>query len=591
MQRRQMTVWVVIAAAMLTFFVGLGRGQLFDEDESLNAECGREMFVRGDWIVPTFNHELRTAKPILTYWFMLTSYHLFGVSEFAARFWSAVLGVGTCVLTYHIGCRLFSRRAGFFAGVILASCMMFTTVARASTPDSILIFFITLALFLYVRTRSWDGSDEAAVLPARWTAFLPVYAVMSVAVLAKGPIGVLLPCCIIGLFATLEAVRRNPAVIAPDASTARAARLGRWVARWVNPVTFFKMGLRMRPDLILLCVALIALPWYVAVGMATDGAWLKGFLGNHNVGRFLEPMENHGGPIFYYLIAIMLGFAPWSVFLPLAVRHGIARLRDGGSDRQSVLFLFCWAGVFVGFFSLARTKLPNYVLPCYPALALLSACLIDCVPWDVKDVAGRRYRWAVGSLAVVGLGLVVGLSVTAALILPGEWWVGLAGLFPLAGGLWAWWQLEHGQGELARRTVLVSSVLFVVVTFGLVGPQISEHQDGGFLADALPEQSAASAKIATFRYSPPGLVYYTERRIDHCRELEDVAAHLSGENHFLATRAERLEQLKPYLPAGVEVIARKRQFLRLDDDIVLLGRRNANRPAVIASGKRETRTR
>ena len=106
---RGLPKWTIVAGmALLMFFVGLGTPQLFDEDEPKNAECGREMFVRGDWLVPTFNEELRTDKPILVYWFMLTSYHVFGVSEFAARFWSAALGVGTCLLTYNIGRVLFS---------------------------------------------------------------------------------------------------------------------------------------------------------------------------------------------------------------------------------------------------------------------------------------------------------------------------------------------------------------------------------------------------------------------------------------------------------------------------------------------------
>ncbi len=112
MERRGPLWAVVFCSAMLTFFLGLGTAQLFDEDEPKNAECGREMFARGDWLVPTFNEELRTDKPILVYWFMLASYHLFGVTEFAARFFSAVLGVGTCLLTYHIGRVLFSRAWG-----------------------------------------------------------------------------------------------------------------------------------------------------------------------------------------------------------------------------------------------------------------------------------------------------------------------------------------------------------------------------------------------------------------------------------------------------------------------------------------------
>ena len=106
MRKEVMRQVCVVGAAVVVFFTLLGRPYLWDEDEPKNAECAREMLEAGNWVVPQFNYALRTDKPILLYWLMLTSYHAFGVTEFAARFWSAALGVGTVWLTYGIGRRL-----------------------------------------------------------------------------------------------------------------------------------------------------------------------------------------------------------------------------------------------------------------------------------------------------------------------------------------------------------------------------------------------------------------------------------------------------------------------------------------------------
>ncbi|HEY1068550.1 MAG TPA: glycosyltransferase family 39 protein, partial [Pirellulales bacterium] len=139
--------------AVCVLFCNLGAAQLFDEDEPKNAACGAEMFARGDWITPTFNEDLRTDKPILVYWLMLTSYHVFGVSEFSARFWSAVLGVGTLLLTVNIGATLFNKRMGFWAGAALLASPLFVMISRAATPEATLTFCATLATWCFVQAH------------------------------------------------------------------------------------------------------------------------------------------------------------------------------------------------------------------------------------------------------------------------------------------------------------------------------------------------------------------------------------------------------------------------------------------------------
>src|SRR5262245_21200919 len=202
----------VAAIAAVMFFSGLGLTHPWDEDEPKNAVCGQEMFERGDWIVPTFNGQLRTDKPILLYWCMLAAFNLFGVSELTARLPSALAGVGSIVFVFHLGRLMFDRRTGLIASCLAASSLYFCLLARASTPDSLLIFCITASLTAFVAgvaarrggtfngVESGDVSQRVAVIEHGLPdiALVGMYFCVGLAVLAKGPIGIVMPLGIVG---------------------------------------------------------------------------------------------------------------------------------------------------------------------------------------------------------------------------------------------------------------------------------------------------------------------------------------------------------------------------------------------------------
>src|SRR5882724_9872217 len=191
----------------------------------------------------------------------------------------------------------------------------------------------------------------------------------------------------------------------------------------------------MRPLTAIFAAAAVALPWYWAVGLATDGEFLRGFFFEHNLGRATETMEHHGGTVFFYPLAILVGFFPWSVFaVPLAI-DTVLQLRRRDRLHAGYLLAVCWVGVYVVLFSLARTKLPSYVTPCYPALALLVGDYVDRWSRQSAAVAGRWLPVAFGCLALAGVAIAVAVPMASKLYLPGEEWVGLLGLTPLAGGV------------------------------------------------------------------------------------------------------------------------------------------------------------
>ena len=274
----------IFAIAGAVFFINLGGPKLWDRDEPRNAGCAREMLARNDWVVPMFNNELRVHKPVLLYWFMMTAYAVFEDQELAARFWSAVCGLGTALATYHIGRRLFTAQIGLWSAAILSSCMMFPVAARAATPDSVLIFFTTLATLVYVygafpsqepspRQLACAARSARAYFPRSWAAAALMYALMGMAVLAKGPIGVILPTAVIGMFLLLVRLPSS------GASPCRPRHLlGRTLFHWLRPFAprhFLATCWSMRPLTALAASLAIALPWYV-VGLRTTAIGREG---------------------------------------------------------------------------------------------------------------------------------------------------------------------------------------------------------------------------------------------------------------------------------------------------------------------------
>lgn len=615
---------LILVVAGLVFFTNLGAAGLFDEDEPKNAACAQEMFARGDWIVPTFNHQLRTDKPILLYWLTLAAYQCLGVSELSARLASAVLATGTALVTYHLGRMLFSPTAGLWAAVIVSTSLMFDVVARAATPDSTLVFFTTLTLATYVgvvargrsggfATAAADGRAQSHLLGSL-PATAALYGAMGLAVLAKGPVGVVLPVAALGLFLVCLAERRSP----PEEIAVAARGMQRWwrsaiawLLRTFTPGRLLLATGQLRPLAGLIVVALVALPWYVAVGLATRGEWLAGFLGNHNVGRFVSAMENHRGPIFYYVLAIMIGFFPWSIFLTLTTLDAARRLRARHPHWPSYLLLVCWTLLYVVFFSLARTKLPNYVLPVYPALAVLTAALVEHWLHEPAALSPRLLRVALGSLCVVGVGTTIGVGIAAWLLLPGDLPLALVGLIPLAGGgaaLYFHRRATHastpeqrgsaaapvadqaggandggrahgdpavfrpgsttlGVAPIATRraalAVAITAVAFSVSLFGWASHRVGRHQTSRPLLAAAREASAGPVRLAAYGYFEPSLVFYARTEVLRPRTTDELAALVHDDPSLhVVVRASDMDALADVLPPGAEVIYRHRRFLR-----------------------------
>jgi 4-amino-4-deoxy-L-arabinose transferase-like glycosyltransferase len=524
-------VALIVIAGGLLFFPNLGGHSLWDVDEAHNAECAREMRATGDnWRVPTFNYALRTDKPALLYWLIWAAYDWFGVTEFAARFWSAVCGVGSMLVTYALGRRLFSPATGLLGALVLGSSIMFCIASHAATPDALLIFFVLLTLFFFWCDYQ-DGRDGWLV----WTG-----ASAALAVLAKGPVGLLLPAAVIVLFLAWE----------------RRLRL---LLKWQYLVGCLIFGV-------------LALPWYIAVTVETKRQFLWGFFLRHNVERFLGPMDGHSGWVIYHPLALLAAFAPWSAFLGLTVWSAVGRRARDDRLPPAYRFLWCWLGLWLVFFSLAGTKLPNYLLPAYPALALLTARFL--VRWQAGAIGPGHSLMgvALGCLALVGVvvggGLLAASGVTGLVPLRGRelpelapW--AAAGLLPVAAAVWAWRWLRREQRGWAVGVVAVAC-MGMVGLLAAFGPAAVDGRK-------LPKQLAAEierhmtgreAAVGCYHYYQPSLVFYTRRQVVRFDADQEALDHLhSPTQAFLLVPREHWARLSALVDAPCRVVTHRSDFV------------------------------
>ncbi|PMB00472.1 glycosyltransferase [Fischerella thermalis CCMEE 5268] len=375
------TLWLILVGG-IAFFWHLGSIGLIDETEPLFAEASRQMYTTGDWITPFFNGKTRFDKPALIYWCQAIAYSIFGVNEWAVRLPSAIAAMAVIGLAFYtVQWQLAkqdaleqvfhpSRRwltAGVVAAVMALNPEMIVW-GRTGVSDMLLTGCIGSALLCFflgyasqegsgIRDRKQGGYGEYHTphtpptvpnphLPKKW--YLACYVLIAGAILTKGPVGIVLPGLIISAFLLY---------------------LGK----------FREVMREMRLLLGMLIILVLSLPWYMLVIWRNGWNYINSFFGYHNIERFTEVVNGHTAPWYFYFLVVLLGFAPYSVYLPLSM----ARLKfwqrkywcSQERSQQLGLFAFFWFVSIFGFFTIAVTKLPSYVLPLMPAAAILVGLL------------------------------------------------------------------------------------------------------------------------------------------------------------------------------------------------------------------------
>ncbi|MCK3685480.1 glycosyltransferase family 39 protein [Maribellus sp. YY47] len=319
-------VYILLISLML-FFSFLGGTCVFQVAEARNSECAREMLEHKNWVVPTFNGELRTDKPALEYFGMMTSYLIGGINETSARFFSAFCGLLLVLFTFWFVKRNFNAQAAWWSSIVLLSSLHLVLQFRLATPDPYLILCHTLSIYFFY--EGWKTG--------RWKWYAGMYIFFGLGILAKGPVGLLLPA--LSIFGFLLATKS---------------------------FTISTLG-KLKPWRGIALILLFSLPWYVAVHIKTGGEWTNGFFLEHNIQRFNTPIGKHGGSFLLPFFFMIGGMLPFSVFVIRAIKSAWKNIRNENVNLLATISIL----TVVVFYSVASTKLINYIAPAYPFLAIV----------------------------------------------------------------------------------------------------------------------------------------------------------------------------------------------------------------------------
>lgn len=432
-------VWGLFILFALLWFYLLGVRTLVPSDEGRYAEMAREMVATHDWITTRLNGIKYFEKPPLQTWMNAITFELFGLGEWQARLWTGMCGFFGVLLTGYTGRRLFGARAGFYAALVLGSSLLWSGLGHVNTLDMGLAGMMTLALCgLMVAQRN----ESTAAEQRNW--MLVCWAGMALAVLSKGLIGIVLPGAVLVLY-TLAA--RDWAI-------------------WKR--------LHLVKGLLLFFV--ITVPWFTVVSMRNP-EFAHFFFIHEHFQRFTSKIHHRTGAWYYFVPILVAGIVPWigvllqSLADSLREHRGLAlgaRLTDStGRGFQPHRMLLIWSVFIFFFFSISNSKLPSYILPIFPALALLIGAYLERAHNSALYLAAALF----GLPAAIGLAFVSRIPETArdafsaALLVKHLPWIYAACVIVVAGAVASAWCVRRNRdaaivwlavaGFLAGQIVIV----------------------------------------------------------------------------------------------------------------------------------------
>ncbi len=490
--------WILVIAGILVFYAGIGSLDIYALDEAKNAECAREMLETGNSIVPTFNYELRTDKPPLHYYFMMIGYKLFGVGALGARFFGALMGLGTVLLVYLFGKRFMDEKTGWMSAIILLVSLHFAIQMHMAVPDPYLIFFLTLGFFAFY--------GQCHEKKYQWTYWFLFYASIGLGLLCKGPIALGLT----GIVALLYLVMSGQFT------------LGRiW---------------SLQPFLGIALSLAIAFPWYYRVHIATQGAFTEGFFLDHNLNRFSDSKEGHGGSIFLPTLFVFMGFLGVLPFLFSSIRQAIQ------VKKPLLIYSLLVALTVTGFFSFSGTKLPNYTVPSYPFLAIVIGYFISHY---------RAPRW----LFIVNIILVALLPVVAYFALkndPDLSSVSMVSLYfiPLV-AIYIFDGFRFKKMDHYPISSLGAWIVTVILFFTVIFPPIDDLNPVSKLGNLV---SGDDKEVVAYKHFNPAFSFLLRKKITVYDDINDLRG--LSENTIIISRKKYREEITSNYDIVIEAEAK-----------------------------------
>ena len=319
----------------LIWFGTLNYRHLIPSDEGRYAEMAREMLVTGDWVTPRYNGYKYFEKPPLQVWATAAIFQVFGIGDWQARLWTALTGFLTILAIGFTGTRIYNARAGWLAAVVLASSPMWVISGHFNSLDMGLSAFLVAALCsLLLAQTSHNKSSCRNWMWACWV-------FMALATLSKGVIGAAIPAMVFVAYS---------------------------ISTWD-----WKIWTRLRLFSGTIVFLLITAPWFILVAQRNP-EFLEFFFIHEHLQRFTQDAHSRTGPIYYFVPLLLIGIIPWVLQIPGAL---VQAWQERRREFSSGWLLVCWFVVIFAFFSMSRSKLPGYIIPIFPALALLIGHRLD----------------------------------------------------------------------------------------------------------------------------------------------------------------------------------------------------------------------
>ena len=338
---------------VLLWFGTLNYRHLIPSDEGRYAEMAREMLVTGDWVTPRYNGYKYFEKPPLQVWATAATFQAFGIGDWQARLWTALTGFLTILAIGFTGARIYNPRAGWIAALVLASSPMWVISGHFNSLDMGLSAFLVAALCsLLLAQTSHNKTSSRNWMWACWV-------FMALATLSKGLIGAAIPAMVFIAYS---------------------------ISAWD-----WKIWTRLRLFSGIVIYLLITAPWFVLIAQRNP-EFLEFFFIHEHLQRFTQDTHSRTGPIYYFVPLLLIGALPWVLQIPGSIAQAWQERRR---EFSSGWLLVCWFAIIFTFFSVSHSKLPGYIIPIFPALALLTGSRLDrllghtnsmALPWKLQTL-------------------------------------------------------------------------------------------------------------------------------------------------------------------------------------------------------------
>ena len=505
---------VLLVSAVLWFGM-LGYRDLMDPDEGRYAEIPAAMVSSGDWLTPRMNGFRYFEKPVLQYWATAAIFKAFGEGNATARLWTALTGFALALVTAFAASRLYGRDAGSFAYLITISSTMFVILGQLITLDMALTCFVVSALvcLILAQRRRTDPASTRNLMLLAW-------ALLALGTLTKGPVAAVLPAGAVVIYSLWQ----------------------RDFQLWQHLHLFKGLAVYL----------LIAAPWFVAVDLANPG-FAKFFFIHEHFARFTSEVHHRAGPVYYFLPMLVAGVLPWlTTSLQSLLRPGFALLPANRGEFDPERLLWTFVAFTLVFFSLSHSKLPAYILPVVPVLAILSGGRLT----DTARVGADR--WVT---ALLGAGLLVaafGVSGFTDSSITREEWLAFAPWLKASGVLLI---LGACALQALRRRPLAGYAVAALLCLGslkglLLGfNALSETKSGRMVAAAILKSVPADAPVFSLGTISESSLFYLGRNETLVEYKGEMAMGIDLEpDRYLATREEffdrwrRLDQAALIVP-------------------------------------------